>query len=202
MKKGGGSDDRAEDLKPIRLGGFVFKGRNNRHYGRIWGTIMAIEFVVEDGSGLTTSTAYVSVADFQQYWENKGTDYTATADATIQAWLNDATQYADMTYRWGGNIYSTTQALAVPRTGWWDVYGRDVSESVPTYLVNGICELAGKRQGTDPDTSASIGVSSKSYGPVSVSLKGNGTGISTRYPTAEKWFNLLQMERGMRAWPS
>ena len=124
---------------------------------------MAIEFVVEDGTGLSTSTSYVSLAEFRQYWENKGVDYSSaggTTDASIQAWLNEATQYADVTVCWGGILSDEDQALAIPRTSWVDIYGRDVDDSVPDYLKNGICELAGKRQGTDPETSTTVGVSS------------------------------------------
>ncbi len=166
---------------------------------------MAIEFEVEDGTGLTTSTSYVSVADFEQYWENLGTDYTSAVtypDATIQAWLNEATQYADMNYTWSGYITDDDQALDVPRTDWSDVYGRDINDEVPTYLKNGVCELAGKRKGTDPEASVAVGVASKSYGPVSVSYNGSQGGKTISYPTANRWFDKLSQERGLRAWPS
>ena len=163
---------------------------------------MAIIFVVEDGTGLTNSTSYVSVAEFVQYWENKGTDYSATAEATAQAWLNEATDYADNTYCWGGSLGDEDQALAVPRDGWNDVYGRDLDDSVPTFLKNGVAELAGIRQGADPESSVSVGVSSESYGPVSVSYKGSSPGTTVKYTTAEKWFGKLQLCGGLRAWPS
>ena len=164
-----------------------------------------MEFIVEDGTGLSTSTSYVSVADFEQYWTNKGVDYTSDTsypDATIQAWLNEATAYADLTMCWGGTIADDDQALLVPRLGWVDVYGRDLDSSVPTYLVNGVCELAGSRKGSDPESSTTTGVSTKKYGPVSVSYKGGSNGTTVRYPTAEKWFGLMQQCGGLRAWPA
>lgn len=161
-----------------------------------------IAFIVEDGTAKTDATSYVTVAEFVQYWENVGTDYSATAEASVQAWLNEATQYADMTICWGGALSDEDQALSIPRTSWADVYGRDLDDSVPDYLKNGICELAGKRQGTDPESSSTVGVSSKKYGPVSVSYKGGTNGTTVRYPTAEKWFGLMLQCGGLRAWPA
>jgi len=161
---------------------------------------MAIQFVVEDGTGLSTSTSYVTLAEFRQYWENKGTNYAVTSDVTLQAWLNEATAYADLTRCWGGSLVDEDQALSVPRTGWVDVYGRDLDDSVPTYLKNGVCELAAKRKGIDPETSASTDVTSKAYGPVSVSLRGGANGKSIRYPTAERWFGKMQGCGGLRNW--
>ena len=166
---------------------------------------MAVEFVVEDGTAKTDATSYVTLAEFRQYWENKGVDYSlagGTADASIQAWLNESTQYADITICWGGAISDEDQALAIPRTSWVDVYGRDINDSVPDYLKYGISELAAKRQGADPETSSTVGVASKSYGPVSVSYKGGTNGTTVRYPTAEKWFGLMLQCGGLRAWPA
>lgn len=166
---------------------------------------MSLQFIVEDGTGLSTSTSYVSLADFRQYWENKGVDYSVvggTLDATIQVWLNEATAYTDLTNTWAGYISDEDQALDVPRSSWTDVYGRDVSDSVPTYLVNGVCELAGKRKGVDPETSSSVGVASKSYGPISVSYTGSQNDKSISYPTAERWFGKLERSGGLRAWPA
>ena len=163
---------------------------------------LTIEFVVEDGTAKTDATSYVTVVEFQQYWVNKGTDYESTADATIQAWLNEATEYADITICWGGAISDEDQSLAIPRTSWVDVYGRDLDDSVPDYLKYGISELAAKRQGADPESSSTVGVSAKRYGPVSVAYKG-GTYVTTvRYPTAEKWFGLMLQCGGLRAWPA
>jgi hypothetical protein len=166
---------------------------------------MAVQFVVEDGTGLSTSTSYVELAEFRQYWENKGVDYSVvggTTDAQVQVWLNEATAYTDLTYCWPGALVDEDQALAVPRTGWVDVYGRDLDDSVPTYLKNGVCELAGTRQGTDPEAVSEVGVSSQSYGPVSVSYSGGRNGQTITYPTASKWFGKMQQCGGLRAWPA
>ena len=161
---------------------------------------MAIQFVVEDGTGLTNSTSYVSVAEFIQYWENRGTTYSS--ESSIQKWLIEDTAYADLTYCWGGNIADDDQALDVPRVGWADVYGRDLDDSVPTYLKNGVCELAAARQGADPESSSDVGVASETYGPVSVSYRSGTNGQTVTYPTAVKWFGKMLLCRGLRNWPS
>ena len=158
---------------------------------------MAIEFLLEDGTGLAAATSYASVAGFEQYFENKGTSFTQ-ADAVIQAWLNDATEYADNNYRWGGSKFSITQALKVPRSDWADCEGTDISESVPTELAKGIYELAYARKGA---SSINVGaktdntIVSKSIGGLSVSYKG---GVSTlgslSYTNADKWFSCLGMQ--------
>lgn len=166
---------------------------------------MAIEFVVEDGTAKSDATSYVTLAEFRQYWENRGVSYAIVdgyPDVTIQAWLNDATAYADLTKCWAGAISDEDQALAIPRTGWSDCYGRDIDDSVPDYLKWGVCELAGKRQGTDPEQLAEGNIASQSYGPVSISYKGSGSGVSISYPTAERWFSKLHQCQGLRNWPA
>ena len=163
---------------------------------------MSIQFIVEDGTAKTDATSYVELTEFRQYWENKGVDYTSTTDTTIQTWLIEATMYSDLSVCWGGCISDEDQALAIPRIGWVDVYGRDLSDSVPTYLKNGVSELAAKRKGVDPEASSSVGVASKGFGPVSVSYRAGANGQTVRYPTAEKWFGLLLQCGGLRVWPA
>ena len=72
---------------------------------------MAIQFVVETGAALSNATSYVSIAEYKQYYENRGIDYTAVADATIQAKLNIATEYIDNNYTFSGRIVDEDQAL-------------------------------------------------------------------------------------------
>ena len=156
-----------------------------------------IEFLLEDGTGLAAATSYASVAGFEQYFENKGTTFTQ-ADETIQAWLNDATEYADNNYRWGGSKFSTTQALKVPRSNWTDCEGTDISESVPTELAKGIYELAYARKGASSiNTGSKVDntVSSKSIGGLSVSYRGAVSTLGVlSYPKADKWFSCLDMQ--------
>lgn len=158
---------------------------------------MALQFIIEDGTGKTDSTSYADVADFRQYFENKGTTFTETDDE-IKPWLNEATEYADNNYRWGGTKFSSTQALKIPRSDWYDCDGEDISSSVPIQLKKGVYELAYSRKGAQ---SISVGgstdntVKSKSMGPARVEYRSstsanNGT---ITYPKADAWFKCLGM---------
>ena len=165
---------------------------------------MSIEFVLEDGTGKSDATSYVSVAEFEQYWENLGVDYTDDddyPDATIQAWLNEATAYADDTNTWGGFLYSTSQALEVPRSGWSNDRYVDISESVPDELKYGVCELAHARQADIDDSEEADGVSSESLGPHSTAYNGTAQTRRTQYPRAERWFSKINVIDALYGWP-
>jgi hypothetical protein len=153
---------------------------------------MAIIFILEDGTGKTDSTTYVSVAEFRQYFENRGKTFTEI-DADIEPWLNEATTYADCNYQWSGVIFDEDQALEVPRSYWYNSRGVDISETVPLELKNGVSELAFARQG-NPVVAKVIdnNVSSESFGTYSYT---NRTGSQVRgnktYPAADGWFKKL-----------
>jgi hypothetical protein len=151
-----------------------------------------IEFVVEDGTGLETATSYVEIAEFKQYFENKGKSFTE-ADAVIQAWLNDASNYADCNNQWSGVVASEDQGLEIPRTLWYNNRGFDLSETVPTALKNGVSELAYARAGGSATASVYDGdVKRKSIGPLTVELRSSSeiTGKAS-YPAADDWFSKL-----------
>ena len=152
---------------------------------------MAIEFVVEDGTGKTDATSYVEIAEFKQYFENKGKSFTE-ADAVIQAWLNDATHYADLNNQWSGEILEEDQALEVPRNLWYNSRGIDISESVPVELKYGVSELAYARGGGTTASVSNNDIKSKSIGGLSLTFRGSSevTGKAT-YPAADDWFNKL-----------
>ena len=138
---------------------------------------MAIQFEVENGTGKSDATSYVSVAEFEQYWLNKGVDYTGASypDTTIQAWLNIATEYIDEHYAFYG--YATdydTQALQWPRTGLRDNKGNLIDgDDIPTELKNAVFRMAREAiSGTvDLEAKRAEGVQSKRIGPVSITYK-------------------------------
>ncbi len=138
---------------------------------------MAIEFVVEDGTGKSDATSYVLVEYFEQYWENRGVDYTNDATypvITKQAWLNVATEYIDYNYKFYG--YSTeyaTQSLQWPRTGLRDSKGNQIDDdSIPQELKDAVCRLAREAiTQKDLETKVNTGEKSKKIGPVSITYK-------------------------------
>ena len=134
---------------------------------------MAIEFVVEDGTGKDDSTSYVTVDEYRQYWLNRGTDYSATADATIQGYLNAATEYIDNSYNFIGESTNYTQALEWPRYGALERFGEDIDRDlIPQKLKDAVCYMA--NQVTNGINQIDAGVSSESYGKVSRTYNSGG----------------------------
>ena len=162
---------------------------------------MAITIILEDGTGLTNSTSYVSIAEFKAYWTQNGVDYTAETDDTIALWVNNATKYADDYYCYGGSVANDDQALLVPRIGWYDARGNSLDDSVPTQLKNAVCEIAGIRK-TTRATTETTGIKSKTVGPMSVTYGSASIGARVTYTGANACMKgLLCSGGGMTALP-
>ena len=56
---------------------------------------MAVTFTVETGTGASTATSYITVAELTQYLEDAGLTITLTTDAEKQAALNRMTLVLD-----------------------------------------------------------------------------------------------------------
>jgi len=144
---------------------------------------MAIEFIVETGAGLTNATSYVSVAEYKQYYENRGIDYTATAEATIQAKLNIATEYIDNNYNFIGNISNDDQALSFPRVGLSKNGNAIDSNVIPQDVKDAVCYIADKVKNGNIEQ-VDEGVKSESFGPVSKTYSETG---QRKFPILNKY---------------
>jgi hypothetical protein len=154
---------------------------------------MAIEFVVEDGTGKSDATSYCTIAEFKQYWENRGVDYTAEADVDIQAWLNRGTAYIDQNYDFCGERTSDTQALDWPRQYLTDRNGNTLaSDAVPTDVKNATNEMAREAKSTS-DLNVNSSIKSKKVGVVSVTY---GSGVSIAYPSVSNYLNWYTLPGG------
>jgi hypothetical protein len=163
---------------------------------------MAIEFVVEDGTGKADATSYGSVDDFRQFWQNRGTDYGSHlySDEQVQVALNKATDYVDGLYPWRGIKGSTTQALEFPRSYCYDDRDRYYdSDTVPSIIKKGMFIAAGYTlEGNEFfDGAVASNVTQKSMGPVSVSF-GFGGEKPIRIPEVERAIGPLVKEMGVR----
>ena len=106
---------------------------------------MALVFVVEDGTGLSTATSFLSIADMKQYWDNMGYDYSSLESATIKQYLNLAAKALDGQYgsRWPGLRGTISQGLLWPRIGACYYDRSTISSSVvPDEVEDAIAELA------------------------------------------------------------
>ena len=162
---------------------------------------MAVTIIVEDGTGKSDATSYVSIAEFKAYWTQNGVDYTGETDDNIALWVNNATRYADDYYCYGGRIANDDQALLVPRIGWYDSRGNSLDNTVPTQLKNAVCEIAGIRQ-TERASTETTGIKSKKAGPISVTYSDASVGARIKYTGADAYMKgLLCSGGGMTALP-
>lgn len=78
-----------------------------------------MSFVVEDGTAKADANSYVTIADADSYFADRGNTAWTGADAVKQAALVKATDYIEGRFgqRFIGSKKTTTQALAWPRTG-------------------------------------------------------------------------------------
>ena len=100
-------------------------------------------FQVEDGTGLADATAYMSVADFKEYHDDRGGDYSDHDDPAIQVGIVQATDYVDKRFgrRYRGCRSTQAQALEWPRV---DAYNDEdqAFDDVPRPLTKAIAEYA------------------------------------------------------------
>lgn len=151
-------------------------------------------FVVEDGSGLSTATSWISVADADTYATEVGlTSWTGTTNAKQTA-LIKAQRYITQVYRgsWKGVRSNETQALDWPRYGVYDVDGWLIaSTTIPQALKDAQVELAARALTAElvsdvATTDAAIASESSNVGGVSYSVTYVG-GKSTQksFPVAD-----------------
>lgn len=97
--------------------------------------------IVEDGTGLTNSDSYVSVAEADAYATARNLTKWNGSNANKEAALISATQFIEATYRFKGSILKLTQSLSWPRTHVWDSDLRTL-EGVPRQIKQATIELA------------------------------------------------------------
>jgi hypothetical protein len=170
---------------------------------------MAIEFVVEDGTGLTNSTTYIDEAFFIQYWENRGIAYTSSD--TLKIILNRATQYLDDNYCFKGARVVVGQSLQFPRgltngcppvtlgsntSSFGNIFdGRTdnyiETNEIPISLKNALAEL-GNVASTETDLyGTNKGITSLQLGPAEKMLNGFGASGGRSYRSVSKYLSGL-----------
>ncbi len=105
---------------------------------------MAIQFIVEDGTGLSDSSTYLDVAELKQLWENVGYSFELLTDEQIQVGLNKATAVLDSKYamRYPGARNSTTQKLCWPRLFAYYIDSHEYIDNtvIPVEIKNALSE--------------------------------------------------------------
>lgn len=106
---------------------------------------MAITFTVEDGTGVTGATTYLSLADAEQIVEDYGLAWASGAtDDEKKVALNNGSLFIDTRYPpWKGYKRLSTQGLDWPRSGVVDEDGYVVpNTSVPEDIKRATVEAA------------------------------------------------------------
>lgn len=129
--------------------------------------------IVEDGTGMEDSQAYISVADTQSYFELYGVpEAWADADITQQeVALRNATRWLDNAVRWPSTPLNADQALAWPREPFFDTAGNYV-EGIPRGIREANAELAGMQLEGSLFSYSDASVTQESWGDSSVTYAG------------------------------
>ena len=156
-------------------------------------------FVAEDGTGLSTSTSYISIADADSYFEDRiNTDWKALSLDEKQAYLIGATDYFESNYNVvEGTPINTTQALQFPRYGTLDLNDNEYDyDSVPLPVKKSTCILAEEIMGS-VDINAGIDRKTKSEkaGPVEVEYM-DGSASTKIYKQIEGMLRGIIQTRG------
>lgn len=104
-------------------------------------------FTVEDGTGLTNSNSYLSVAGADTLLEQSPDrePWKCRSDVEREVALRFATAYLDAKYRWYGDIFNpgAPQALQWPRTKNTDDKGQEIAGgTVPLQLERATARIA------------------------------------------------------------
>ena len=106
---------------------------------------MAFVFTVEDGTGLSNATAYVSVADADDILiTNIHNDaWFALSETDKEKLLSWASKHLDRKVKWEGTKAVKTSALRWPRNNVVDIDGVEVEEDeIPQQLKEATAEMA------------------------------------------------------------
>lgn len=160
--------------------------------------------IVEDGTNVAGAESYVTLAEANTYFSNRGSPsaWTSLSDAVKEQYLREATDYIEAYYalRWKGRRDEDDQPLAWPRRGVDDQDGYAIdSDTIPQKLKNAQFEAA-LRRATDGDllpdieTPGDVKVEDVQAGPVRSRLEYAG-GASQLPQYSKVHYQLLPLLR-------
>lgn len=162
--------------------------------------------IVEDGTGKADAQSYLSVADADAYFSDRGVSAWSGVDAVKASALISATEYIDI--RWGKFLkgileFKDTQALLFPRINLYDDQGRHIT-GIPDRLERATAEYALIALTSvlmpNPEIQASGNIlveSSETVGPISETKKYQQGFITARpYPKADSLMSVFIIGSG------
>lgn len=149
-------------------------------------------FVVQQDIPVAGANSYGTVAGFREYHADRGRTF-AEADAVIQTWLIQGTDYVDTRFRYKGWREQDTQTTEFPREDLYDDRGDQV-RGVPTAVVDATYEYAARARANslmpDPALDASgrvVVAESSGVGPIKESKEYlPGQAALPSYPAADR----------------
>lgn len=144
-------------------------------------------FVVEDGTGLATANAYLSVEEANEYHKERGNAAWIGAVSQKQSAIIRATQYLDAMYQWStGYITSAEQGLAWPRIDAVEPNGWPIGyEDVPKVVKHATAELALRAISAALVPDGERDARRKKVGDLEIEYEPGGLSSEKRYPIVD-----------------
>ncbi|UUV44784.1 head-to-tail adaptor [Rhodobacter phage RcRudolph] len=99
-------------------------------------------FTVQGDTPVVGANAYIDVATFRAYWDDRGVATSPTYnDTAVQVAIVKGTQYLDLRFEYVGERLNRDQELEWPRQFAYNDRGDSVS-GLPTAVKNATCEYA------------------------------------------------------------
>jgi hypothetical protein len=102
---------------------------------------MAFE-VQSDSAPTTTANAYISVAEYKAYCDDRGIDYSSFVDTDIEKAIVRATDYIDSRWTFAGSRWDWEQSTECPRSGVYDPVTSWELDGYPTELKEACAEYS------------------------------------------------------------
>jgi hypothetical protein len=151
-------------------------------------------FTIQNDLGTVAgANAYLSVADFKAYCDDRGMAYSSYADPVIEKAIVKATDYIDRRFRYKSvRLQTSGQRTQWPRL---DVFDADSTliHGIPQAVKDACAEYAHRALSTtllaDPsreDNGQQVSMKSETVGPITETTQYSGSGFQLpRYPTAD-----------------
>ena len=100
-------------------------------------------FIVQDPDApLSTANAYISVAYFKAYHDDRGNDYSSSTDSDIEESIVRVTDYVDSRWTFAGAREDSDQSTECPRSGVYDPRTGFTVDPYPPELEEACAEYA------------------------------------------------------------
>lgn len=114
-------------------------------------------FVVDGGLGLSNSNAYMSVAEFKSYHDDRGQSYGSFSDSQIEKAIVKASDYLDIRFTFVGYRLNQVQSMQWPRLNAYYPDGRiangipdEIKESCAEYALRALSSVLAPDPSIDP----------------------------------------------------